>query len=63
MLMYFNMIWPERRAVSESQIIVWASDAIANKEINEEFSTAVESGDAMTCAEALHEAGLITLAR
>lgn len=56
----FNIVWPEQRRVTASKIIMWADDAIANGEIDPQD---VDIEDAESCAQALHDAGLITRGR
>lgn len=53
----FQIVWPERRYVSEKQIRVWYSDAIENGEIDK---PGCEPG-VVEMALALSGAGLITL--
>lgn len=53
---YFYIVWPERRHVPETQIMLWYEDAIANGEVD---GTAINPTD---MARELHREGLITLA-
>ena len=54
----FEIIWPERRFVSEDKIRVWYSDAVANGEAEETDLTEVEE-----MARELSSIGHITLGR
>jgi len=56
--MTYYMIWPEKRFVRGAQIRSWYFDAVANKEIVP--GTGASTDD---MARALHNAGLITLAK
>ena len=56
----FQIIWPERRSVSTSQIEGWYDDAVANGEIDDDYLDA-ETVDRK--AAALDDAGIITLGR
>lgn len=54
----FRLLYPERRIVSPETIMTWYIDAIANGQIEDLGATS-----AFLVAQALHEAGLITLAK
>jgi hypothetical protein len=56
-----RIIWPEVRTVPASEILAWASDAIANGQLESDYQDAADAGDVVECALALHHAGLITL--
>jgi hypothetical protein len=58
--MIFRILWPERRIVSAEQIAVWYDDARANGDL---WKDAADTQDPHEQALALHDAGLITLAR
>ena len=53
----WKIIWPERRLVDDSTILSWARDAVANGELH----SSVNTKDVSECANALDQAGLITL--
>lgn len=54
----FNVIWPERRRVSEEQICSWYDDAMANGELDDgDYFEETVNQKAM----ALHRAGIVTL--
>lgn len=57
--MQFEILWPDRRWVSENQIKIWYSDALANGDAEDE--TIFEDTEAM--ARELHDIGIITLGR
>lgn len=52
----FRVIWPERTVVTPEKILSWYRDAVDNRELPD--AGAVSAHQA---AQALHEAGLITL--
>ncbi len=52
----FRIIYPERRVVSSEQILTWYTDAVSNEEVED-----LGACSAYQAAQALHEAGLITL--
>lgn len=54
----WEIIWPERRFVSESQIRTWYSDAVANGEAEE-----TDLRDPEEMARELSSIGIITLGR
>lgn len=58
-IQWFFIVWPERRNVPDDKIMTWAADAVANKEI---LADEVDLKNPASCAQALHDAGLITLA-
>jgi hypothetical protein len=53
----YELLYPERRSVTPETILTWASDAVANGEIDQAW----DEGNARQAAAALHEAGIITL--
>lgn len=53
----WKLLWPERRMVDDATIIGWAKDAVANGQLHSELDTS----KALDCAQALDQAGLITL--
>jgi hypothetical protein len=53
--LYFELLYPEKRTVSATQILSWARDAEANGKIEGGFE-----GDVFAAAEQLEDAGLIT---
>ncbi len=57
--MKFEIIWPDRRWVSEDQIKMWYSDAMVNGDAEDE--TIFDDVEAM--ARELHNIGTITLGR
>lgn len=62
-MLTFNIIWPERRAVMESAIRQWFHDADANGELDPTLAfEAKQCDDTILMAQALADAGLITLA-
>jgi len=52
------ILWPERRWVSESTMWTWYGDAVANREIADEY---LYAHDLQTARRALSDAGIITL--
>lgn len=52
----FRILYPERRVVSSEQVMTWYTDALANEEVED-----LGPCSAHQAAQALHEAGLITL--
>jgi hypothetical protein len=54
----FSILWPDRREVDGRTIRNWAADAVAAGILPAE----TDVRDAAACAQALHEAGLLTLA-
>lgn len=54
----FHIIYPDDRYVDEDKIRVWFTDALDNGELSDEDVYSVDDQ-----AMALHQAGLITLAR
>lgn len=54
----FWIIWPESRFVTEHQMKTWYFDAVANNQIAREY---LDLADVAKMAEALSDAGLITL--
>ena len=57
--MKFEIIWPERRWVSEDRIKMWYSDAMVNGDAEDETIF----DDTETMARKLHDIGTITLGR
>jgi hypothetical protein len=57
--MKFEIIWPDRRWVSEDQIKMWYLDAMDNGDIDDEGIF----DDAEEMAKELHNIGTITLGR
>jgi hypothetical protein len=53
----FKIIWPDERELTEEQVKSWASDAVANGELD---ASVVDLTDALSCIEALDAEGLIT---
>lgn len=52
----FKIIWPERRFVTEAQIMLWYADAVANGDVeNQDLS------DPQAMARELDSSGVITL--
>lgn len=56
--MKFWIIWPENRFVSDTQMKIWYYDAVVNGQIAKEY---FDLTDTAMMAEALSDAGLITL--
>lgn len=54
----FYIIYPENRFVTSSQMKMWYYDAVANDEIAREY---LDLDDTARMAEALSDAGIITL--
>lgn len=52
----YQIIWPERRMISERQIRVWYSDAVANGDAEE-----ISLTDPYDMAKELENIGIITL--
>ena len=52
------ILWPEQRWVPEGTLRMWYSDAVANREIADEY---LDAHDLQTMRRALSDAGLITL--
>ncbi len=57
--MKFEIIWPNRRWVSEDQIKMWYSDAMGNGDIDDDGIL----NDPEEMARELHNIGTITLGR
>lgn len=59
----FELLWPENKVVSEDTIIGWFFDAIKNDELDIDCIAFNDIKTPQEMAYALHNAGLITLAK
>jgi hypothetical protein len=58
----FYIIWPEKRFVAAGEIKTWYEDAVANGEIDSEYE-GLSDDEVEIMADALHQAGAITLGK
>ena len=59
----YTITYPERRAVTAETLILWASDAVANRDTDIEASAGELLNDMPLVIRILHDSGYATVAR